>query len=44
MNFKIGFEHEDRKTLHSYWDKILDNNNWSEGQFTKLFEEKMVGV
>jgi len=40
MNFKIGFEHEDRKTLHSYWDKILDNNNWSEGQFTKLFEEK----
>ena len=40
MNFKIGFEHEDRKALHSYWDKILDNNNWSEGQFTKLFEEK----
>ena len=40
MNFKIGFEHEDRKALHKYWDKIFDNNNWSEGQFTKLFEEK----
>lgn len=40
MNFKIGFDHNDKKTLHSYWDKILANNNWSEGKFTKLFEEK----
>ena len=24
MKFKIGFEDEDRKTLHSYWD-----NNFS---------------
>ncbi len=40
MKFKIGFEDQDRKLLHEYWEKILDTNNWSEGQFTQLFEEK----
>ena len=40
MNFKIGFENEDRKKLHQYWDKIIDSNNWSESYFTNLFEEK----
>ena len=43
MNFKIGFEDQDRKKLNKYWDKIIDTNNWSEGQFTKLFEEKWGG-
>ena len=40
MKFKIGFEDQDRKLLHEYWEKILDTDNWSEGHFTQLFEEK----
>ena len=40
MDFKIGFENEDRKKLHQYWDNILDKNNWSESYYTELFEKK----
>lgn len=40
MKFTIGFEKEDIKTLHQYWDEIIANQQWSEGKFTKLFEEK----
>ncbi len=40
MNFKIGFEKKDTKKLHQYWDEILHNQQWSEGNFTKTFEEK----
>lgn len=40
MKFTIGFEKEDSKTLHQYWDEIIANQQWSEGKFTKLFEEK----
>jgi len=40
MKFTIGFEKEDRKTLHDYWDEIIENQKWSEGKFTSLFEEK----
>ena len=40
MKFKIGFEDEDRKKLHSYWDKILESQQWSEGPFIQQFEEK----
>ncbi|MHA1381279.1 MAG: DegT/DnrJ/EryC1/StrS family aminotransferase, partial [Candidatus Helarchaeota archaeon] len=40
MKFNIGFEKEDLKKLHEYWDKIIENNQWTEGKFTKMFEEK----
>lgn len=40
MKFTIGFEKEDLKLLHKYWDKIVDTQKWSEGPFTALFEEK----
>src|SRR5262245_10572938 len=40
MKFTIGFEKEDSHRLHHYWQQIIDNQQWSEGQFTKLFEDK----
>jgi dTDP-4-amino-4,6-dideoxygalactose transaminase len=40
MNFTIGFEKEDTKTLHRYWDEIIQSHQWTEGKFTKTFEEK----
>lgn len=40
MKFTIGFEKEDRKKLHQYWDRIIDTEQWSEGYFTEKFEEK----
>jgi len=40
MKFTIGFEREDTKVLHQYWDEILTNQQWSEGKFTKMFEDK----
>lgn len=40
MKFTIGFEKEDTKKLHEYWDEIISTQQWSEGKFTKLFEEK----
>ncbi|ODS30223.1 MAG: perosamine synthetase [Candidatus Scalindua rubra] len=40
MRFTIGFEKEDSKKLHQYWNEIIDKQQWSEGYFTKTFEEK----
>ncbi|MBM3249766.1 MAG: aminotransferase DegT [Candidatus Omnitrophica bacterium] len=40
MKFTIGFEKEDLKVLHQYWDEIIACQQWSEGKFTKMFEEK----
>jgi len=40
MKFNIGFEKEDIKTLHGYWDEIMTSQKWSEAKFTKLFEDK----
>lgn len=40
MKFTIGFEKEDSKILHQYWDEIIETQKWSEGRFTSLFEEK----
>jgi len=40
MRFTIGFEKEDSKKLHQYWDEIIEKQQWSEGDFTKTFEEK----
>ena len=40
MRFKIGFEKEDTKKLHEFWDEIIRSERWSEGKFVKMFEEK----
>jgi len=40
MKSTIGFEKEDAKNLHEYWDEIIENQQWSEGKFTGIFEEK----
>jgi len=40
MKFTIGFENEDTRKLHEYWDDIIENQQWSEGKFTEIFEEK----
>lgn len=40
MRFTIGFEREDAKRLHEYWDEIIATQRWSEGKYTAEFEEK----
>ena len=40
MKFTIGFEKEDTKKLHTLWDEIIESHQWTEGRFTKMFEEK----
>jgi dTDP-4-amino-4,6-dideoxygalactose transaminase len=40
MKFTIGFEKEDTRKLHTFWDEIIQSHQWTEGKFTKLFEEK----
>ncbi len=40
MKFTIGFEKRDLKKLHEYWDDIIATQKWSEGKYTKMFEEK----
>jgi len=40
MKFTIGFEKKDLNKLHDYWNEIIDSNKWTEGKFTKTFEEK----
>jgi dTDP-4-amino-4,6-dideoxygalactose transaminase len=38
--FAIGFDHRDRERLHALWDRILDEDRWSEGELTREFEER----
>ena len=40
MKFSIGFDKRDVPKLHDYWNRIFETNQWTEGYFTKLFEEK----
>lgn len=40
MKFTIGFEREDTKKLYTFWDEIIESHQWTEGRFTKMFEEK----
>jgi dTDP-4-amino-4,6-dideoxygalactose transaminase len=40
MKFTIGFEKEDKAKLSQYWDEVIDNQQWSEGKFTNIFEDK----
>jgi dTDP-4-amino-4,6-dideoxygalactose transaminase len=37
--FAIGFDHRDRARLHELWDRIFDEDRWSEGALTAEFEE-----
>jgi len=38
--FKIGFDHRDKKRVFEYWDDIFSSQKWAEGRFVQLFEEK----
>ena len=40
MKFKINFDLNDKKKLFEYWNDIIENNVWSHGKYTELFEEK----
>ena len=40
MKFKINFDLNDKKKLFEYWNDIIQNNVWSHGKYTDLFEEK----
>jgi perosamine synthetase len=40
QKFAIGFDPRDKKKVFEYWDEIFSNQRWTEGKFTKLFEEK----
>ncbi len=40
MKFSIGFDKRDLQKLHSYWDTIIESQQWTEAYFTRLFEEK----
>ena len=40
MNFKIGFDNEDREKLYQSWGQIFESNQWAEGKFNQMFEEK----
>jgi len=40
MKFTIGFEKEDTRKLHDYWNEIIDTQKWSEGRFIQIFEDK----
>lgn len=40
MNFSISFDRRDIPTVHKYWDEVFASGQWTEGRFTKLFEEK----
>ena len=40
MKFTIGFETEDLKTLHEYWDSIVATHQWTEGRFTRTIKKK----
>jgi perosamine synthetase len=36
--FAIGFDHRDRARLHELWDRVLDSEQWSEGELVVEFE------
>ena len=40
MRFTIGFEKSDKAKLFELWNDIIETQQWSEGKYTKLFEEK----
>ena len=37
--FTIGFDRRDRERVLAIWDSILEGQQWSEGEWTRRFEE-----
>src|SRR5205085_6293512 len=37
-SFAIGFDRRDRARLHELWDRVLESNQWSEGEMVQHFE------
>ena len=37
--FTIGFDKRDAPVLHRLWDEVIASERWTEGPFTKQFEE-----
>ncbi len=37
-SFAIGFDHRDRARLHELWDRVLDSNQWAEGEMGRRLE------
>lgn len=40
QTFRIGFDPRDTAKMLTYWQEILDGHRWTEGKFTRLFEER----
>jgi perosamine synthetase len=40
QTFKIGFDPRDKQRVFDYWDDIFTSQKWTEGKYTKLFEDK----
>jgi dTDP-4-amino-4,6-dideoxygalactose transaminase len=38
-SFAIGFDPRDRARLHELWDRVLESNQWSEGEMVQHFED-----
>ena len=38
--FAIGFDARDKARVMQYWDEILSGGRWTEGDFTKRFEDR----
>src|SRR5207247_1518944 len=38
--FAIGFDPRDRARVMGYWQEIFASNRWTEGEFTKRFEQR----
>lgn len=39
-SFRIGFDPKDKQRVFESWDEIFSDQKWTEGKFTRLFEEK----
>jgi perosamine synthetase len=40
QNFTIGFDQRDKERVFHYWNEVFSSQKWTEGRFTKLFEDK----
>jgi len=40
MKFTIGFDKKDTERLFSHFREVIQNQKWSEGKFTEMFEQK----
>lgn len=38
--FHIGFDDRDKSRVFDYWEEIFATQKWSDGRFTKLFEQR----